>query len=362
MGNVESVTNITNNVLNKSVTNILQRNSVNVSTNIRTGQSVTYRIIESTVNCTDVGGLITQKITANINLVDQVTLETTNELTTLFKQAADSQSSQFQKVTQELGGGIGLSEAQKQTITTNIQNIIETTVTQENLTNIVRSVALDQDGNVLIQKSVYTGPCAVAQDLVLSLQASAIIGALVANITKNEAISDIVTKAKQEQIAELKGLSDVIKSVGDAVSKVITAAMSPLLIAAVVVGVLVLVPMMGGFIGSKPEVKAKDGTVIQEGRSTLKVAGIVFIVTLILSVIIVVVVLRVQYSRKKWPFEEIKYPDDVMAKNCTAQYDKMAPIKKQIDAQTSDEERNKILLQNKDTINEYGKCMGLNRT
>ena len=336
-------------MLNKSLTNILQRNEINVSTDIRSGQTARYEIINSTVQCTDSGGgLINQQIASNIQIVDKVTAESAAEIKNLLKQAANTNSEQFQKIVQELGGGLGMVTTQQQDLSTTATNIIETAITQESLTNMARSVSLTQDGNVRISGSTYEGPCALSQDLVLSLQASSIINSVMATIANNETITDIVTKSTQRQEVEMKGLADVVRSIGDAVSKVISSTMLPLIVAGALV---VLLTLIGGAFGGKPETRNTEGKVLSKGSSGFKVAVIVLLV----MVLVVGAVFGVLFALGKWP---IRYPSDVVAKKCTSQYDKMVPVTKEMEKATTDEQRNQVVVNNQDTIREYQKCMG----
>lgn len=349
MGNVESLSKITNSVMNESVTNILQRNSVNISTNIQSGQTAKFNVVGSNVECTDNQPLITQTLSANISMVDQVTSQTSNELKTLFQQAADSTSDQFQKVIQELGGGIGIEQSQQQNISNNIKNVIDTTVTQENLTDVARTVSVTQDGNVNIVGSNYRGPCAVSQNLALSMQASAIIGMLMKNVAENQAITDIINTASQKQTAELKGLSDIVASIGDAVAKIAISSMAPII--ALAVGALIVLPVLGGGFGGKKEVKSADGKVQVPGTRLRTALIVFFVIFMLLAIIAVIMVITKSIPTKNEP------PPDVVKKNCVTEYNRAVKVKTEITNATTQDEKNKIMLEEKETLNKYGDCM-----
>jgi hypothetical protein len=351
---VSSLTKISNDVLNKSMTDILQRNATNVSTNLQSGQSAKFTVLNSVVECVPSDtSLINQSIQTNISMVDQITQETSSEIKNLLKNAADSTSTQFQKITQELGGGLGLNAKQEQDISTKIQNIIETSVTQENLTSSAKSVSITQSGDVLISGTTYKGPCSITQDLALSMQASAIIGNVMKAVSENQAVTEIVTTATQKQEVELKGLSDIVKSIGDAVSNILLASMAPLIVAGIV---LVLVfPMLGGLLGGKAPKVGPDGKVVDKGSSGLKVAGITFLVSLLLFIIVVVIL----YLTKTWPFKETHYPPNVEEKKCTEEYDRAIKVKKEYNSATDEEAKKQVLITHKDTLTQYNDCMGL---
>lgn len=353
--NTSQLTKIANSILNESVTNILQRNEANSTFSIQAGQSANLVIKNSTVNCTDNPStpLIQQTMTGEITIATSITQQSTSDIKTLFDNASDSNSEQFQKVLSETLGGIGTTTEQNTDISNAIKNVIKTNVTQENLTSIVQNFSFNQAGNVEIINTQYTGPCSFNQNLALHLQASSIIGNVVSAIANNQTVNEVVSKVTQKQEVELKGLADIVRSVGDAVSSVFASLTAPMIIA-IIAGAILL--FMGFPIGvgslSGGTTKDKDGKEVH--KSGWKAGLLTFLFLLLLTAGII----GILYWKKKWPFSEtLAYPPDVVAQKCESEYDAVKPVKAKYNEASTQTEVDKILMENKGALEAYDLCM-----
>jgi hypothetical protein len=346
--NTSSTSSLANSILNESVTNILQRNETNSTFSVQAGQSVNFVIKNSTVTCTDspTTPLIQQTMTGEITIATSVTQQATSDIKTLFNNVADANSSQFQKLISETLGGIGTTTEQNTLISNAAKNVINTSVTQENLTSIVQNFSFTQSGNVEISDTTYSGPCSFNQNLALHLQASSIIGNIMQAIATNETVNELVAVSSQTQEVQLKGLSDIISSIGNAVSSILTSLSAPFIIAVIAGAILLLagVPITIGSLSGGVE-KDKDG---KEVHTSGWAAGILTFLILILIVGGIIAILA-------WKQEG--YPVDVVDHQCQKQYDIVKPIKDQYNTATTEDSKNKILLDNKDALSEYDACM-----
>jgi hypothetical protein len=333
---VSSLLDVSNSVLNKSVTNVLQQNTNNITYNIKAGQTASFIVDTSDVKCTDSGVLIGQQLTGNVTIAANITQETTNQLQNLFTNTLANDVSQTQKVLQQLFGGIGANIEQSAKIQNAIKSEIQNTITQNNVNNIVNNIANDQSGNVLIKNSTYIGPCSVKQNMALQIQASNIIGNLMKSIASNEAVTSVTNELQQKQDVELEGLAGVIKSIGDAVSGILLSAIAPLIIIAVVI--VVLFP-----------------SIIGGATKSWKTFFIVFFILLIIAVIVFCAL----YFTKTPPFkEQKKYPDDVVKKECQDEYDAAQEVKVKYDKAKDESEKKSILVESRQTVDGYNTCMG----
>lgn len=333
------VTDIANNILNESVTNILNKSATTVNTTATNIQGASFKVgKDGDVTCTDTGGggLINQKLVGTFKFVTEVTDSSAQELKNEFQSSMNSSSEQFQKIMTELGGILGTSiDTDSQTLISNeIQNVIETNVTNEKLTEIMNTLKITQSGDVEFNGK-YTGPCAINQDLLVEMQAGTIVSNLAETVASNAVVNDIVTKTVQKQEVELKGLSNIIESIGDAISQVAMASILPLLI----IGGIVLLLSMGLVI-----------------PSSTRIVGLMLFFLLIIAG----GVLTFLFFSEMAPFEpEEVPPEEVIENDCEVEYEEANAIKKKYEKETDKEKKKQILLkpENKKKLEAFNVCM-----
>ena len=207
----EEVIKVSTNIINKNITNLLQKHSVKASTVVDLKQGFSLKIIRSRVYCPS-GEIppLTQKIIADINIVTKVTNELVTDVKNLIDNSVKQSIEQSSKQVQEL-----LAPAIKgKTITdviTDIQNIIENNITLESLTEIFNKTALTQDQELEIIDSDFEF-CGIDQDMTLKLSSKQIVDNLSTAIINNTIIQDISKDIKQYVDRESTGLQSLISS------------------------------------------------------------------------------------------------------------------------------------------------------
>lgn len=355
MGNTTSNSNIlrvANDIFNSSVTSILQRNQNNIITNIDANQSVRITYTDSIVNCTDNKNLIDQEITGTINIASNITQETTNEIKNLVQTTLSNTTSQSQEAINELLGGLGTNTEQSTELRNAIINSVNNSVTQETLNTVVNAIQFNQDGNIEMTRTSYTGPCGVRQNLVLEVQAANVIGNIVSSVVQDEKVTEVANKIDQEQKIENTGLSGIIESVGDAVSKMIdsvgkilTSPVSIILyVIAAIAFILIVIPMVNGL--------SRTST---DGQKNTRTGMVVLLVFAILLLVASISIFVWYYLKTK----NNKYPDLVIQNKCEKEYDEVKPVYDQWKKETNEDKRREILLNNKPVLDAYSKCMKL---
>ena len=328
------LTEITNNLLNQSVTNVLNSSSNLLTYHIDAGISAKFILERSTVNCTgDANSLFTIVQDADVKILNEIDSTTFTDLKTLLTSAADASSTSFQDILREMGGGLeSMTTEQKTDLSNNIQNIIETNITETSVNEILQTFTFKVDAGVKFTDSTYTGPCNFNITQTVNIQSAAILSKLSESIASNESVAEAVASAESAQKIRIEGLAGVIESIGEAIANVFSAATLPIIIAIAVVAIAV--PMLGGAFGGK------------------KTAGILFVVVLVL----IGVFLLYSFFTKTSLFEE-KPPQSVIDNGCESEWKETVEIDKQYDAATTPEEEEQILLDNESTINAYKTCM-----
>lgn len=346
-------------VLNKSVTNILKTSS-NVSTSTIQGTQTARIEVDAggVMKCTSGSGII-QNQTGSMSVVTKVTDESTNQMKNLLLTELDQDMQILQDVTKELGGGSVAGEEEvinESNLKNELKNIIENNVTTENLNDIINSIVFDQDGTIHI-KGYYEGPCNIDQTQLIELQATTILSNIQKAMTESEVVTKAITKIKQEQKVELKGLADLVDSVGEAVSSMINAAFGPIIIIGIVVVVFLL---GGGTLATSSDtqmVKGPDGAlrpVSTGGGGKKKLFGFLFI---FIALSIFGYALRSFFSdEKKWPFTDI--PEDVEEMGCE---DEFMDVKVTMEEEEFNDmkaaEKEVFVTKHTKIIKEYQKCM-----
>lgn len=357
----KNVTENLNKTYNASMTNVLQRNANNIRINASADQVLNFTAgPNSDIECTGGTGF-SQTSNVSLNIPTTITTDTTNDIKSLLKTGLTNDTQQVQDLLSQLGGGLGMDvDTENINKTKNIvDNIIDTTITQENLNDILKTVNVSQTGRFEFNGK-WKGPCTWSQNIALEMISADIISNVVKSMADNQALADIVNKTSQEQKKRVEGLAGLVESVGKAIATTSLALMGP----GIIIGIVVIVIVLFGGTGV--------GGLAGGGKAAL----IIFFV-LILLVGITALVL---FLTKTWPFDTKEIPPDNVAKNgCEEEWSKAQEIQKeyddkgkefdeQIDTLTGDaktakiDEKNQVLAQflldNETDLKAYQTCMG----
>jgi len=328
MGAAESsqIIDIANSVYSEYITNILNQNTNNSTFNFGASQQINLIIgPEGRMECDGGGatGLINQSITGDITVVNEITQDTTTQIATLLDSQSETGIQQYQELMTELGGLLGtyMNTENQTEITNAIHNIVQQNITQTTLNEIVQRFQIDQSANVTIL-GVVSGECSINQNMMINIYSTAIIRNIVNNVIENVTETETTTDVEQSQTITVKGLSDLVSSIGDAVSGLLTAAIIPL----VIVGIIVLAIGLGG--------AGIGGTF-----------GKIMIGLMVFIVVGFGIYMAVAASQKLWPFGD-NPPDDVQKEGCVEEWQ---AIQKLLDRL----EKKEISLYEDDALLEY---------
>lgn len=370
----KQTTKIINDTLNQVVTNVLTSTSNVVTNNVSAGQSVGFIIKNSTVTCDPpTASLVSQRMTSDFKMVTQIGEETTSAIKNVLNSAADTTSDTFQKVLSS-AGSLSYADSKNKTELSNIvKNIIETNVTTETLNQIINNFSYNQDANITIEDSTFTGPCEVSQDMVVQLQTSAILNKVASLIEDNTQVADIVTKAETTQDITQNGVPEVIDAMGSAVAGALTAAYIPLIICAVLT--VCIVSLLGGGVlananasqpgadtggdgsgSSSGSENAKNllGTAVAMspwGRLAKILSGLACCLLLVgIGVLIWAAVATSKASTR---------PETVEDNNCQDEYDAFKPLFDEWQSETDPDKKAVLYNTMKPQQDAFSKCMGI---
>ena len=393
----KQISETTNNMLNKNITNILNKTTNKTSNSFNAGQSV--RLIAtngSTVRC---GGDLNLKNLSGpitVSLVNSISNKTATELKTLLKNNAQNVVEQNEKAMAEMGGLIGtnMTSEQKTKVATTISNIIETNVTNETLNEAVNAFSFTQDGEIALSDGStldVSGDCNVTNESAgIEFQAENIIGNVIKTVAESDAFTEVINETKQSQELEVKGLSDLVGSLGDAISGMISASTGPI-IAFFVVGGLVAIAglyLMFSSGGNPESLRAilnnpsktstekaaasqklgEMGMLAKMGAAKYFIIG--FVVLLALTLLGLGIWQLIKFSKSKDPDEKRRKFKEEFSE-CETEIDPVLPIldeveklsKKLDEAVLSSEKEaiqgaiNDILIENEDILTAYNDCM-----
>jgi hypothetical protein len=268
MGSSKSkqVINIMNDISNKSVLNILQRNMNEQNTTVRTVQNARVKLgPRAYVECTNANGtLINQTLNGTFRVLSNTDAQTTSDLKSFFENNLDNDISQVISQMQQMGGGIGNMNKHDNymQIKNQVQNLIEKNITQESVNRDIKQFKFEQNGDLQIL-GYYKGPCTfINQDMLLELQANGIVSSLAKAVTEDRTVNEIVNKASQETEIVQTGIAEVVDSIGEAVSKVVKAVGTTMMMPLIILGVAALIILGGGGALAKGVSSNKKGIVI----------------------------------------------------------------------------------------------------
>lgn len=343
-------------------TNVINKNQTKASTSGKAIQEMKVKIVADSILCNlDINQTQEQRV----KTIVQFTNESTNELKTQLNTAMQAAFEQVQGLESELGGGWGsfVNQDMQNKVHTEIEKVVESNITTENINQVIQRFDAEQGMDVIIQVGKWGTPgepCSITQAQYQDIVAEQIIGNTVKTLLDSSVANELKTEIEQTQDIEQKGLAQLVTSIGDAVSSVISAATGPFI--ALIGAALLFLLLGGGAISgstSEPTVVPNPMNPSQPmlqpaSRSTGKVMiGVLFILLAITGVVLAIVY---------WPSEEERQeaPEEVQEMGCDAEWKAAKEVQDELgvienDAPTA--EQGELLLENKDILCEYSDCM-----
>ena len=205
MGNKQSIRQDFNmNVLNKNIQTSLTKNSAKASAsgvnvakmNIKVGYSKNCPIIANQK--------ISSKVVSSSTTMAETLADMKTDITSQLQNQADAKMKQMSGA---LSTNIGSKSSLKQKVNTSIKNVVEKTMSTENLSETVASSANIVGNNIEIgYMECQDGKgMDLTQDITSELVASAVTDALTKNLAKDKVLTEASNAAKAESVMENRG-------------------------------------------------------------------------------------------------------------------------------------------------------------
>ena len=205
MGNKQSIRQDFNmNVLNKNIQTSLTKNSAKASAsgvnvakmNIKVGYSKNCPIIANQK--------ISSKVVSSSTTMAETLADMKTDITSQLQNQADAKMKQMSGA---LSTNIGSKSSLKQKVNTSIKNVVEKTMSTENLSETVASSANIVGNNIEIgYMECQDGKgLDLTQDITSELVASAVTDALTKNLAKDKVLTEASNAAKAESVMENRG-------------------------------------------------------------------------------------------------------------------------------------------------------------
>jgi hypothetical protein len=213
--------------LNETITNQLTKNRTSVASSQTNIQKLSIVIGGSVVGCDIKTG---QKIEAsNQSTVDSAVsaiVDMKQEISSQMEQSAAANMEMLSELG-DISGIVGAKTNQdiEQTVKTMVKNIVETNISEENITELMAEQVNIQSTELIIGGTFDCrggrGTIDASQDVVAALTASAVSDMLTEKLLKNEMVSAVVQKAEAGQSKKNTGVASIVDSIGSAISGII---------------------------------------------------------------------------------------------------------------------------------------------
>lgn len=227
MGQNESqqVTNLVNDVLQASMSKVVNKNAFSLSVKNENVQVNRVNIIESKVKNCNLKQL--NEIGSTLEVVTKISSESINELQTELQSEVSNKLEQISKNVNGLFGGVGTSNKQKNVIDiiNRSTQIIQKDIRNENLTDIIANNSNFQQNILEIKNSEYD--CGEKGEIVQlnKIQTGIILKTVVNNSVKNilddAIISRIANDIKQSSTIENKGVDAIFSGLASIIIAII---------------------------------------------------------------------------------------------------------------------------------------------
>ena len=235
MGNTTSSSAVVDMQENTIITfNEITKNSQKISSAGEVSENIEIEV-GGNLNC---GLVINQTANTSTTSSGNLASSTASSLKNSLKSAMASQVDQSAKEAQGfLSTAYGNKSKTKTTVTDQINNILDNTITQTNLQNIVAS-SVDVESDKIVVKGDWTCPpsgSVLNQDIVSSVAAQALMKQVSDAIDDNTVINNVVNKVEQAADQENTGpIQEFGKAISDALGKMMLPFLSSGAVACVV--------------------------------------------------------------------------------------------------------------------------------
>lgn len=232
-------------VLNKSVYEQITRTEARASAAQASVQNMRYRF--KNIEGCDLSG--SQIIKADAISSSELSVEVVTDLkNSITNDLQASVEAQLERVT-ELGSMDFGDQNVQQDLKLDVQNIVENTLVTETINEAIAEQVNIQN-NELIIDNCKDSTLDFTQDITAQIASTTITTALTDAIASNEMLSKLAAESAAAGKSESKGLSDLAKSVGEAISGILDAFTGPLKYAAIAsiiccIALVVLLVVMG---------------------------------------------------------------------------------------------------------------------
>jgi hypothetical protein len=199
--------------INKSIYNQVTTNTQKVSQSSTNIQSIGLNVKGSMIGCPFNA---TQKIKAesqtDVSMVPETILAMKNEITTQMQAGAQAA---IEKSTEAGNLQFGDDQNVKQEINMAIENIVETTITTENLSEVIANAVNIQENvmNIGGDLDCQGEQITLGQDISAKLVTKAVMASLTEALIENKTTNQLVADAGASQKTENKGLADIIGTI-----------------------------------------------------------------------------------------------------------------------------------------------------
>lgn len=199
--------------INKSIYNQVTTNTQKVSASSTNIQSIGLNVKGSMIGCPFNA---TQKIKAetqtDVSMVPETILAMKNEITTEMQAGAQAA---IEKSTEAGNLQFGDDQNVKQEINMAIENIVETTITTENLSEVIANAVNIQENvmNIGGDLDCQGEQITLGQDISAKLVTKAVMTSLTDALIENKTTNKLVADAGASQKTENKGLADIIGTI-----------------------------------------------------------------------------------------------------------------------------------------------------
>lgn len=215
------------NAVNETITNQVTKNRTTVSASQTNIQKLSIIIAGSVVGC-DIK--MNQKIAANnVSTVEsavQTVVDMKSDIQNTMEQSAEANMAMLTELG-SLSDLIGESNQDiRQEINTTIRNVVETNITEENITELMAEQVNIQKSELIIGGNFDCrggrGTIDASQDVVAQLTATAVGNMLTEKLMENSMVNAVTQSAAASVSQESSGFATIVDSVGGAVSGIIS--------------------------------------------------------------------------------------------------------------------------------------------
>ena len=229
--------------INKSVYNQVTTNTQKVSASSTNIQSIGLNVKGSMIGCPfNATQKISSETQTDVSMVPETILAMKNEITTEMQAGAQAA---IEKSTEAGNLQFGDDQNVKQEINMAIENIVDTTITTENLSEVISNAVNIQENvmNIGGDLDCQGEQITLGQDISAKLVTKAVMASLTDALIENKTTNQLVADLGASQKTENKGLADIVGTLLEG----LTGPMKYVIIASVLVVCIIMIAL-GAFM------------------------------------------------------------------------------------------------------------------